>query len=94
MSRDGCVECLRIDGSWVHLRLCLSCGFVGCCDASPGRHARQHAESAHHPLAQSFEPGEEWVWCYPDGQFVEPALVRQALAQAGASAAERPHEQG
>ena len=66
----GCEDCLRIGGVWVHLRLCLSCGHVGCCDSSPNRHARKHAHSARHPVVRSFEPGENWRWCYVDETFV------------------------
>lgn len=65
-SGDGCVECLVTGGRWVHLRRCLACGHIGCCDNSPGRHATAHARSESHPLIQSFEPGEEWIWCYVD----------------------------
>jgi uncharacterized UBP type Zn finger protein len=62
----GCQECLAGGGQWVHLRLCLACGHVGCCDSSPGRHATRHAQGSRHPLVKSFEPGEEWAWCYLD----------------------------
>ena len=65
-SRTGCSECLRTGGRWVHLRICLSCGEVGCCDSSPNRHASKHAAGESHPLAASFEPGEDWAWCYVD----------------------------
>jgi EmrB/QacA subfamily drug resistance transporter len=66
-SGDGCVECLRTGGVWVHLRLCMTCGHVGCCDNSPGRHATAHwREHPDHPLLRSFEPGEDWWWCYVD----------------------------
>ena len=65
-SGDGCVECLRDGGRWVHLRRCLTCGHIGCCDSSPGRHARAHAREVSHPLVQSFEPGEDWIWCFVD----------------------------
>jgi uncharacterized UBP type Zn finger protein len=65
-SGDGCVECLRTGGRWVHLRRCLECGHVGCCDSSPNRHATAHFHEVGHPLVQSFEPGEDWVWCYAD----------------------------
>ena len=65
-SVDGCVECLRDGGRWLHLRICLECGHVGCCDDSPGRHATAHARSDEHPLIRSLEPGEEWAWCYID----------------------------
>jgi uncharacterized UBP type Zn finger protein len=62
----GCVECLATGGRWVHLRRCIECGHVGCCDNSPGRHATAHFRSTHHPVVQSYEPGEEWFWCYAD----------------------------
>lgn len=65
-SADGCEDCLRIGSGWVHLRLCLQCGHVGCCDSSPNRHASKHAHAAGHPIVQSFEPGEDWRWCYVD----------------------------
>jgi hypothetical protein len=65
-SGDGCVECLQIGGIWVHLRRCASCGHVGCCDSSPNRHATAHAHDTDHPLVQSYEPGEDWYWCYTD----------------------------
>jgi uncharacterized UBP type Zn finger protein len=62
----GCEECLRRGTPWVHLRLCLSCGHVGCCDSSPGRHATRHFHEMGHPIVASFEPGERWAWCYVD----------------------------
>ena len=65
-SGDGCVECLETGDRWVHLRLCETCGHVGCCDSSPGKHATAHFRAADHPLVQSFEPGENWWWCYQD----------------------------
>jgi hypothetical protein len=68
---DGCEECLRDGTSWVHLRVCLSCGHVGCCDSSVGRHATKHFHATHHPIIESFEPGEEWGWCYVDARFVK-----------------------
>ena len=67
---EGCEDCLAVGGRWIHLRLCLTCGQVGCCDSSPGRHARAHATATGHPIVQSFEPGETWRWCYPDNQYV------------------------
>jgi uncharacterized UBP type Zn finger protein len=70
-SSDGCLECLKTGGSWVHLRMCQTCGHIGCCDNSPGRHATKHFRSSQHPLIRSFEPGEEWFWCYPDELFFE-----------------------
>lgn len=63
---EGCEECLKTGGQWVHLRLCLECGHVGCCDNSPGRHATKHNHSTHHPVIRSFQPGEDWRWCYVD----------------------------
>jgi uncharacterized UBP type Zn finger protein len=65
-SGDGCKECLEIGGRWLHLRLCMECGQVGCCDSSPNRHASKHAAADDHPVARSFEPREEWFWCYVD----------------------------
>jgi CPA1 family monovalent cation:H+ antiporter len=61
---DGCFECLRDGTTWVHLRLCLSCGHVGCCDSSVGKHAAAHYDEDRHPVMRSFEPGEAWRWCY------------------------------
>jgi uncharacterized UBP type Zn finger protein len=63
-SARGCTECLASGSGWVHLRLCLTCGHVGCCDSSPNRHATKHFHATQHPVVQSFEPGEEWAWCY------------------------------
>lgn len=71
-SAAGCEDCLRIGGEWVHLRLCLTCGHVGCCDSSPNRHATAHWHSSRHPVIRSFEPGEDWQWCYPDELFFDP----------------------
>ena len=67
----GCAECLATGGRWVHLRLCLSCGHVGCCDSSPGRHASAHFRQSAHPIVQSFEPGERWRWCYVDEAYLD-----------------------
>jgi uncharacterized UBP type Zn finger protein len=63
---DGCEECLREGHGWVHLRICLECGHVGCCDSSPGKHASQHNAQTGHPIIRSLEPGEIWSWCFPD----------------------------
>jgi uncharacterized UBP type Zn finger protein len=65
-SASGCEECLKMGGAWVHLRICLTCGHVGCCDSSPGTHATKHFHATGHPIMQSFEPGETWKWCYVD----------------------------
>jgi uncharacterized UBP type Zn finger protein len=62
----ACEDCLRESGVWVHLRICLECGHVGCCDDSPNRHATAHFHLSGHPLIRSLEPGEEWTWCYVD----------------------------
>lgn len=70
---QGCEECLELGWQWVHLRLCLSCGHVGCCDNSRGKHATGHYRTGGHPIIRSFEPGEDWGWCYPDQLFLEPA---------------------
>ncbi|HEX3789213.1 MAG TPA: UBP-type zinc finger domain-containing protein [Pseudonocardiaceae bacterium] len=67
----GCADCLADnEHDWVHLRLCLSCGHVGCCDSSPRRHATAHNRSSGHPVIRSFQPGEDWRWCYPDNEMV------------------------
>lgn len=63
---EGCEDCLKIGGTWMHLRLCLSCGHVGCCDSSPNRHASKHAKADAHPIVRSAERGEDWCWCYVD----------------------------
>lgn len=70
-SGNGCVECLETGSRWVHLRMCLTCGHIGCCDQSKGKHATKHAAETEHPIVRSFEPGEEWLWCYPDRMFFE-----------------------
>ena len=72
---DGCEECLETATRWVHLRVCLTCGHVGCCDSSGGRHATAHFETTGHPLVRSGEPGETWSWCYVDRQGFETADV-------------------
>ncbi len=67
----GCEECLKIGSAWLHLRICRSCGHVGCCDDSPNRHATKHAHATGHPVIASAEPGERWLYCYPDDAFAE-----------------------
>jgi uncharacterized UBP type Zn finger protein len=62
----GCVECLKSGSRWVHLRQCLTCGHIGCCDSSPNKHATKHFRATTHPIVSSAEPGENWVWCYAD----------------------------
>ena len=70
----GCEECLKIGSTWVHLRMCQTCGKIGCCDSSPNRHASRHAREDSHPVLRSVEPGENWSWCVID----EVAFVIQA----------------
>jgi monovalent cation:H+ antiporter-2, CPA2 family len=70
----GCEECLAMRDDWVHLRLCLTCGHVGCCDSSKNKHATRHFHATRHPLVRSLEPGERWIWCYVD----EVALVEES----------------
>lgn len=71
-TRAGCEDCLRTGSRWVHLRLCLECGHVGCCDSSPNTHATKHFHATQHPVIRSFEPGEDWGWCYVDEVELEP----------------------
>ncbi len=65
-SAQGCEECLKTGDPWLHLRICLECGHVGCCDSSPNQHASKHASASGHPIARSAEPAEDWSWCYVD----------------------------
>jgi uncharacterized UBP type Zn finger protein len=65
-SVDGCEDCLLTGGAWLHLRICLQCGHVGCCDSSPNRHATAHSQSSGHQIIRSLEPGETWSWCFVD----------------------------
>jgi uncharacterized UBP type Zn finger protein len=69
--RRECDECVKIGSFWVHLRTCQTCGGTHCCDQSPNRHATKHAGATQHPVIASAEPGERWLYCYPDDQFVE-----------------------
>jgi uncharacterized UBP type Zn finger protein len=69
--RRVCEECVKIDASWVHLRTCQQCGATLCCDNSPNRHATKHAKATAHPVIASAEPGERWLYCYPDDSFAE-----------------------
>ncbi|HEY7691637.1 MAG TPA: UBP-type zinc finger domain-containing protein [Gaiellaceae bacterium] len=62
----GCEDCLASGGRWLHLRMCLTCGKIGCCDSSPGRHASKHAREQEHPIVRSAQPGEDWSWCFVD----------------------------
>ncbi len=75
----GCEECIKSGARWVHLRMCKNCGHIGCCDDSPNQHARKHftSTSGPHPIIQSFEPGEEWGWCYVDEKELNPAVFEE-----------------
>jgi len=76
-SSQGCLECLQMGDTWVHLRLCRSCGHVGCCDSSRNKHATKHFNSTQHPIIKSFEPGENWSYCYVDQVDWEDQPVRR-----------------
>ncbi len=69
---EGCEECLKIGDTWVHLRLCLTCGHVGCCDSSKNKHATKHFQATKHPVIKSFQPDENWMWCFVDEVMAEP----------------------
>ena len=75
-SAEGCEECLKTGDTWVHLRECLSCGRIGCCDSSKNKHATKHYQATDHPIVRSFvrsfQPGEDWIWCYVDEVVMEP----------------------
>lgn len=70
-SADGCEDCMRIGDNWIHLRLCMECGHVGCCDDSRNKHASKHFHTTQHPIIASFEPGEDWGWCFIDEEMLE-----------------------
>jgi len=82
-SSQGCKECLETGDPWVHLRICLTCGHVGCCDSSPNKHASRHFHQTHHPVVKSFEPGESWAWCYADKDMVQaiPSFPEESPGQ-------------
>ena len=69
--RQECEECVAVGASWVHLRTCQECGATLCCDSSPNRHASKHARETAHPVIASAQPGERWLYCYPDDAFVQ-----------------------
>lgn len=71
----GCEQCLKMGSDWVYLRLCLTCGHVGCCDNSPNKHATKHAKETKHPVVQTFEPEPIWLYCYEDDMLVDDAAV-------------------
>lgn len=74
-SGPGCVECEAEGGWWFHLRRCAQCGHVGCCDTSPSQHARRHAIEKRHPVVQSYEPGQDWLWDYATEQYLAGPLL-------------------
>jgi uncharacterized UBP type Zn finger protein len=69
-SSSGCEECLALGDTWVHLRMCLTCGHVGCCNTSKNKHATKHFKSSNHPLVESAQPDEDWRWCYIDEVYI------------------------
>ncbi len=75
-SAQGCEECLKLGDTWVHLRLCRTCGHVGCCNDSRNKHAQKHFDQTNHPIIQSFEPGEDWLWCYIDETYVDADIYK------------------
>ncbi len=75
-SANGCEDCLKMGSGWVHLRLCLSCGHVGCCDSSPNKHATAHFKSTNHPVVRSFQKGEDWGWCYIDETELDGGVLK------------------
>ena len=80
---QGCEECLALGDRWVHLRECMTCGHVGCCDSSKNKHATRHFHATEHPIIRSIEPGEEWGWCYPDELTLSFSGPRPAVARVG-----------
>ena len=75
----GCEECLKIGSPWVHLRLCRTCGHVGCCDSSPNRHATKHFHATGHPIIEGYDPPEGWGWCYIDEVDVRSSIARRRI---------------
>lgn len=71
----GCEECEKIGAGWVQLRLCLTCGHVGCCDSSPNKHATKHFHQIKHPMIKSYEPGDDWKWCYVDEMMINKKII-------------------
>jgi uncharacterized UBP type Zn finger protein len=87
-----CEECVKLGDTWVHLRLCMSCGNVGCCDSSKNKHATKHYRHVHHPVMRSIEPGEKWIWCYIDEMIVgEARLAGVSVMQRNSPARDATH---
>src|SRR5437588_11940038 len=82
IGKRACEECSKTGDTWVHLRMCLKCGHVGCCDSSKNKHATKHFHQTKHPLVRSIEPGESWVWCYID-EIIPGELLQQGFSPAG-----------
>ncbi|HEY7132632.1 MAG TPA: UBP-type zinc finger domain-containing protein [Candidatus Limnocylindrales bacterium] len=80
---DGCAECEALGDEWVHLRVCLTCGNVGCCDQSKNKHASAHFHETGHPVARSIQPGESWRWCYEDSALDDPDELEMEGADLG-----------
>lgn len=78
---EVCADCVALDDQWLHLRICLTCGYVGCCDLAKNHHMRTHYEQTGHPLIQSFEPSEDWIWCYEDEAVLAPPERLGALSE-------------
>jgi Zn-finger in ubiquitin-hydrolases and other protein len=78
-SSHGCEDCLKIGDTWVHLRICRICGHVGCCDNSKNKHATKHFHVTGHPIIQSFEPEEDWMWCYVDEVILPAHVIAQLV---------------
>ena len=96
-SAEGCEDCLKIGDVWVHLRLCMVCGHVGCCDQSKNKHATRHFHTSLHPVIKSFQPDEDWGWCYVDRTFIEPEDLDRAYKRtvvSGNPARSRPKTGG
>ena len=78
-SASGCEDCLSTGDTWIHLRMCMECGHVGCCDASKNKHATAHFRATNHPIVRSIEPGEEWGWCHIDGLWFEKVPIPREI---------------
>ncbi len=78
---DVCEDCLKLGDSWIHLRMCVTCGHVGCCDSSKNKHAKKHFAAIGHPLVRSIEYGENWLWCYADQVYPGELVPSRAAGQ-------------
>jgi len=80
-SAGGCEDCLKTGDKWVHLRLCLTCGHVGCCDDSKNKHATKHYHRTKHPMIASYQPDEDWIWCYVDEVGVDLQKIKEKFRE-------------